>query len=246
LAKKGIYIPSQTGKLTESLLKLIREYKPDRLVLLGDVKQAVSKISMGEWRDIPEFFEDLEGEVEEVIVTLGNHDGDLEPLTPRSVKIHPSSGTVLDMEARVGLFHGHAWPSPEVLSSDILIMGHIHPVVRFRDRLGLWTIRQVWLRTRCDGDDLAKTYLGLQTMKAEGYARELFYEKFALKIGDPSLIIMPSFNDLLGGLSVNHAERRLMGVLLRSESVKLDDFEAYLLDGTFLGKVHRLRHLSRF
>jgi putative SbcD/Mre11-related phosphoesterase len=243
LVKKGIHIPSQSSKLTENILKLIREHNPDRLCLLGDIKQAVSKISWGELRDVPDFFESIEKEVSDITVTLGNHDGDLKALTPRSVTICPSSGSVIDMDSRIGLFHGHAWPSPKVLSSDVILMGHIHPVIRFRDSLGLWTVRQVWLRAACDGEELIRAYGNSRKLKMEGNVIEAFEEKFGVKVGNPRLIIMPAFNDLIGGLSVNRVEKRLMGVLLRSGAVTLDDCEAYLLDGTFIGAIGQLRQL---
>jgi putative SbcD/Mre11-related phosphoesterase len=243
LVKKGIHIPSQSSKLTENILKLIREHNPDRLYLLGDIKQAVSKISWGEWKDVPDFFESIEKEVSDITVTLGNHDGDLKALTPSSVTIHPSSGSVIDMDSRIGLFHGHAWPSPKVLSSDVILMGHIHPVIRFRDSLGLWTVRQVWLRATCDGEKLVRAYVNSRKLKMEGNVIEAFEEKFGVKVRNPRLIIMPAFNDLIGGLSVNRVEKRLMGVLLRSGAITLDDCEAYLLDGTFIGAIGHLRQL---
>lgn len=205
----------------------------------------MSKISLGEWRDVPEFFESIEKEVSDITVTIGNHDGDLQPLTPRSVKICPSSGTVINMDAKIGLIHGHAWPSPMVLNSDIILMGHIHPVIRFRDSLGLWTVRQVWLRALCDGEKLVRAYINSRKMKLIGNVIEAFEHKYGIKVGNPRLIIMPAFNDLIGGLSVNRVEKRLMGVLLRSGAVTLYDCEAYLLDGTFIGMIGQLRRLLR-
>jgi len=243
LVKKGIHIPSQSSKLTANLLKLIRDNNPDQLCLLGDIKQAVSKISLGEWRDVPDFFESIEREVSDITITLGNHDGGLKALTPRSVTICPSSGTIIDMDSRIGLFHGHAWPSPKVLSSDIILMGHIHPVIRFRDSLGLWTVRQVWLRSLCDGEKLVGAYIKSRKLKMVGNIMDAFEQKFGIKVGNPRLIIMPAFNDLIGGLSVNRVEKHLLGVLLRSGAVTLDDCESYLLDGTFIGAIGHLRRL---
>jgi len=58
------------------------------------------------------------------------------------------------------------------------------------------------------------------------------------------MVLMPAFNDLLGGLPVNaEAPKSLLGPLLRTGAVKIDGFEAYLLDGTFLGDVNLLRTL---
>jgi putative SbcD/Mre11-related phosphoesterase len=132
LVDKGIYIPSQTFKIQNRLLQVVGDYRPRSLIILGDVKQAIPRISLEEWKDVPDFFEAIGAAVRVIQVIPGNHDGDLEPLTPPSVKILSANGVVIGGKLRVGLFHGHAWPSPEVLSSDIMVMGHIHPVVRFR------------------------------------------------------------------------------------------------------------------
>jgi metallophosphoesterase superfamily enzyme len=56
---------------------------------------------------------------------------------------------------------------------------------------------------------------------------------------------MPTFNDLMGGLPVNsETPKSLLGPLFRSKAVEVDDFDVYLLDGTFLGRVDFLRGLA--
>jgi metallophosphoesterase superfamily enzyme len=52
---------------------------------------------------------------------------------------------------------------------------------------------------------------------------------------------MPAFNELVGGLSINGSGKSLMGPILRSGGVDLDNAEVYLLDGTYIGIVKRLR-----
>jgi hypothetical protein len=62
------------------------------------------------------------------------------------------------------------------------------------------------------------------------------------KTGKLKVIIMPAFNDLLGGVPVN--EKRpsdeLLGPLLKNEFIDMEKSELYLLDGTFLGKLKNL------
>jgi hypothetical protein len=62
---------------------------------------------------------------------------------------------------------------------------------------------------------------------------------------------MPSFNDFLGGRPVNETRPRkelgaeaLIGPVLRSETVDVDNSELYLLDGTYLGTLNQLRTLN--
>ena len=53
---------------------------------------------------------------------------------------------------------------------------------------------------------------------------------------------MPMFNDLLGGLPVNsEAPDSLLGPLFRKKLEDMDTFDAYMLDGTFMGQVEFLR-----
>jgi len=240
-SESGIYVPSQADKLRKKLLLLVERYKPDRLILLGDVKQAITMVSMEEWREIPKFFETLQVHLDEVIVIRGNHDGDLEPLTTPKIRIIPSSGLTIGSDPRIGLFHGHAWPSPEVLSSEILVMGHIHPVVWFRDRLGLWTVRQVWVKTECSGELMASAYLKYLKVKTRGDPLETFRLRTGLQLRDARLIILPAFNELVGGVSINRLEKRLMGPILRSRGVDVKAAEVYLLDGTYLGMTEQLQ-----
>ncbi|MEE8322051.1 MAG: metallophosphoesterase, partial [Candidatus Bathyarchaeia archaeon] len=101
-SESGIYVPSQADKLRKKLLSLVEKYKPDRLILLGDVKQAITRVSMEEWREIPKFFETLQEHIDEVIVVLGNHDGDLEPLLTPQIRILPSSSLTIGSDPSIG------------------------------------------------------------------------------------------------------------------------------------------------
>ena len=89
LSQKGIHIPSQTLKLKRQLLNLIEETKPKYLILLGDIKDAITNVSMQEWKEIPEFFDTIQQEVSEIHVILGNHDGNLKQLLLEKIKIIP-------------------------------------------------------------------------------------------------------------------------------------------------------------
>ncbi len=132
--------------------------------MLGDVKDAITKVSIEEWKDIPEFFEDINKQVSEIQVILGNHDGNLEPLLPEEVKIIPASGTSF---GDVGLFHGHAWPAPELLTCRSLLTGHVHPTVAICDPMGLRMTRQVFVKVPCNGEKLAKSLLNYLDKKGD-------------------------------------------------------------------------------
>jgi putative SbcD/Mre11-related phosphoesterase len=247
LQEKGIHVPSQTNKLLTKLTAILAEYKPDALVVLGDVKYTVVSSEMGEWRDIPEFFKKLEPRVGSISIVRGNHDANLEPLLPENVQLLPATGAVI---GDVGVFHGHKWPSPQLLGCKTLVMGHLHPVVVFRDPTGCRMTRQVWMRANLDSEALAKTLLQKSRIKIVGSIEETLQKHFGVKLRASELYIMPSFNDFLGGRPINESKPKreigaeaLIGPVLRSEAVDVDDSELYLLDGTFLGTLNQLRSM---
>jgi len=247
LSQRGVHVPSQTPKIKNTLLKLIKECKPTQVIFLGDVKDAIAKVEMEDWRDIPNFFEDIQTEVSDIQVILGNHDGNLEPLLPENVKIIPPTGTSF---GDVGLFHGHAWPAPELLECRSLISGHVHPTVAIRDPMGFRMTRQVLVKAPCNGEQLAKSLLNHLGIKMNTDLSGVLEEQYKVKLNVSQLFIMPTFNQFLGGRPINERKRgkkktgAFIGPILRSGSVNINDAEVYLLDGTFLGTVDQLKALS--
>jgi putative SbcD/Mre11-related phosphoesterase len=246
LQEKGIHVPSQTPKILKKLVDLFVEYKPDALLIVGDVKYTVMTSEPGEWRDIPDFFNEIKNHVREIGVIRGNHDANLEPMLPENVEMHPATGVTV---GDVGLFHGHKWPSPALLGCKTLVMGHLHPVVVFRDPAGFRLTRQAWMRVDCNAEALAKTLLRKHKVKVEGTLEETLQKHYNVKLRSEEMFIMPSFNDFLGGRPVNETSpgkefgaETLIGPVLRSEAVKVDNAELYLLDGTYLGTLNQLRH----
>jgi putative SbcD/Mre11-related phosphoesterase len=247
LQKKGIHVPSQTSKILNKLIGIISEYKPDRLVILGDVKYTVVSHEIGEWQDIPDFFHKLQGYINNIAIVRGNHDANLEPLLPENVELLPATGAVI---GDIGVFHGHKWPSPALLGCKTLAMGHLHPVIVFRDPAGFKITRQVWIRAKCNVEALVKNLLRKSGVKIEGSAAGTLKKYYNIKPKTMEIFIMPSFNDFLGGRPVNetsprkeNASKELIGPVLRSEVVDVDEAELYLLDGTFLGTLNHIRQL---
>lgn len=249
LQKKGIHVPSQTPKLLKKLVALLSRYKPDSLLILGDVKYTVMTSEPGEWHDIPDFFNEIKKYITEVGVIRGNHDANLEPMLPEYVKMHQATGVIV---GDVGLFHGHKWPSPALLQCKTLVMGHLHPVVVFRDPAGFKITRQVWMKANCNAEALTRILLQKHGVKIEGTTAETLQKHYGVKTRAQEIFMMPSFNDFLGGRPVNETRPRkelgseaLIGPVLRSEAVDVDNSEIYLLDGTYLGTLNRLRKLQQ-
>jgi putative SbcD/Mre11-related phosphoesterase len=245
LAKMGINIPYQTDRFLEEILSLVKEHKPDRILLLGDIKHGVPITSFQEKRELPRFFNTLLEEVSVVDVIRGNHDGNIQNLAPEGVEIHPSRGYLIGNKFKVAVIHGHAWPYPKLLSADLLVMGHNHPAVQLNTPLGVRITRRVWVKGKTVPEKLATIFLEQNGIDSEENPLTTFERKFEYEIRDFQVIIMPTFNDLLGGLPVNsETPKSLLGPLFRSEAIQVDDFDVFLLDGTYLGQVDFLRNLA--
>jgi putative SbcD/Mre11-related phosphoesterase len=216
LLEKGICLPSQIPETKERLFRLVVRYQVKKILFLGDVKHNVPRATWREWSELPLFFEELIKKVE-VEVVPGNHDGDLEGMIPKGVKILPVTGV---RYGEVGFVHGHAWPSREVLETKQFVMGHNHPAIELRDEVGGKVVEPVWLKVKLDSEKLPE---------------EVKVEK------PPELIVMPSFSKLVKGAPVNkQLADELIGPLFRCGAANLEEAEVYLLDGTYLGKVGEL------
>ena len=245
LMESGINIPSQTRRLAEAVGELVETHGPDRLLILGDLKHNVPTVSLQERMDVPEFLDQISRMVP-VEVVVGNHDGMLDTLTPPTVTVSPSKGVMLkDGDEAVAFFHGHSWPDPKLLSADVMVMAHIHPTVAFKTRFGFRLFERVWVKCVCDGEALARGYLEYRGTKPGADPKKTFREKFGVSVGDPRLIVMPAFNESLGGAPVNGRVDKQLSPVLRSNAVRVDGCEVYLLDGTYLGDVRHLRALVR-
>jgi putative SbcD/Mre11-related phosphoesterase len=242
LAQQGINIPYQWDRLLEELLEIVREHKPDRLILLGDVKHGVPATSFQEKKEIPNFFNTLLEEVKRIDVTRGNHDANLQKLLPGEVTLHTSKGILFGDGFNVAALHGHAWPKPEILVADTVMMAHNHPSILLNTPLGIKISRRAWIRGKTDTERLAKAFLEQDKVKIEEGILEEFTDYYGFKPKTPEILIMPTFNDLLGGLPVNsESPKSLLGPLFRSGAIDLEGFDVYLLDGSYMGTVSFLR-----
>lgn len=222
--RSGIRIPSQTEKIMERIDSLIRENRAKHLVFLGDVKHNIPVSSFQEDREIPLILKHFAERIKTSLVK-GNHDGDIEKLSPAGVRIYPSSGFGIK---NFWLAHGQGWPPLEALECEYLVIGHDHPAVEFRDKVGSHSVEQCWLVSKTDKEKLEKKY---------GKACRL--EK---------IISVPVFNRLIGGMPFNRKSSNKSGKKFKplSPILQTADWkhsEVYLLDGTFLGTLDGLKRI---
>lgn len=215
LRESGINIPSQTEKMAIHLLKLCKEHEVDELVIVGDLKHNVPMTSRQEYFELPRIFERLKEYVSEVHITKGNHDGSLENFLPQWVAIHGTKGFA---HRGCGFFHGHTWPSKDVMACKYVVIAHQHPTIQFVETLGERDSRQCWVKGHFIKENIKERYPNF----------------------NPELIIIPTFNPLLGGIALNTKEK-LLGPVMTNNLVDMENSEVYLLDGTFLGKLKDLR-----
>ena len=142
LERKGIKIPLQWKEMAEEILDLKEGTGAETLIINGDLKHGIPA-EKWEFRDLRSFFVEIKNAFRNIHLVKGNHDGGMQYEMPSWVTIHPGTGFVY---SGVGIFHGHAWPSEETRKSDILLMGHMHPAVRFTDSLGNSQNEPCWIR----------------------------------------------------------------------------------------------------
>jgi len=218
MAKKGFRIPPYSQKMLDRINALAEANKLNRIVVVGDVKHSIGKVEDIDWGIVPWFFGALLDFFPSVEVVPGNHDALIGSLLPSKVKLHPSEGAVLGTRDKVGVAHGHSWPSAEVISAKTLVMGHSHFRYEMRDRFGGRSKEAVWLFAPYDVADLLKKAGHPESKKGEG-----------------RLVVMPPFNNLVGGQAINAKGGFDFGPILSSGSVRMAEADMFLLDGTRVG-----------
>jgi len=206
-----------TGEvLAEQLLRSVRSAGGDGIIIAGDAKHPIVGTPPALRPVVFDFFGRLLGEGLDVELVLGNHDVGIVRHLPREVVVHPADGIVRE---GVGIFHGHRWPSHEVLRASKLVAGHLHPGFRLAptaaDPEGK---RRCWVRVRVEP---LPTPPRRPRQRPEPAAREI--------------VILPAFNPIAGTESLNRESPARGRSFLYRRFLARGPARAYLLDGTDLG-----------
>jgi len=242
LAQKGVIIPSQAEEMRIRILDLIERTNADSLIIIGDVKHNIFRVSHSEWRGVTRLLEDVSEKVD-VQITLGNHDTNLDSLLPNNIFLHSSKGFLIENDdIKVGFIHGHAWPKPDLLQADYIIMGHNHPVIEMRDGMGGKWFEPAWIELREDKKKIAASFANhLGFHETSNPIDDL--GKGSIQIGSTKIIVVPAFNPLLGGVALNRPDIKFLGPLLSSNIVEKSTAKVKLLDGTYLGSLENCSSL---
>lgn len=218
LARGGVTVPDQTQRLRERVDALVREHGATRLVVVGDLKETIARSSSSDIARLRHFVRGLGVQVD---LVPGNHDADLAWMGIEEVRMHPATGLKLE---DVALTHGHVWPASEVMDARILVTSHNHPMLGLRDELGKLQKEPCWVR-------------GPFTKAAR--------ERYPMLPRGAQFIIMPAFNELLGGTPINalrtDGKKEGLGPLMRNGLYDLAKAKVYTLDGIEVGTVKGLR-----
>ena len=233
---RGVRFPPQHPTILKRIEGLLKKHGISHLFIIGDVKHTILTDSYYNWEFIPEFMETLVRRVETTVIP-GNHDGDLRALLPRDVNIADVHGIIIGPEdEKIGLLHGHSWPSADVLEAKMIVIGHNHPTIRrYRDasvpeigrpsRRRFAGIVPVVLRSELDRNCVRRA-MGI------------------LEVADDTrciVVTLPSFNTLLSGISVNYPMSDFQGPFFENHCVRLSESEVHSIDGIYLGSVEWLR-----
>ncbi len=216
MARKGFRVPSYSLKMVERIRNISEAHKAERILVLGDVKHSVGKVEDIDWGVVPWFFETMLDLFPAVEVVPGNHDGNIRTVLPQRVRLHPSNGAVIgEGRAKIGVAHGHAWPSQAAMKTRNLVIGHSHFTYEMKDEMGARSRESVWVFAK---------YGVAQMMAKAGYSSKTK--------GSGRLAVMPPFNKLVGGQPINRRKSFEFGPVLSSGAIDLEEADIFLLDGT--------------
>jgi hypothetical protein len=187
LAGKGIRVYGTTELMADRTLALMKKHRAKVLVILGDVKDSITRPDSSEMRIIHSFFNQFLGCG--VVLVQGNHDAGLGEL-----------GEVLKVKefsiGDIGLIHGNALPSEELMQKDLIIAAHDHPAIMSAPYEEGGNLEKAWVVLDVKPKEAAKLY-GKPNKKIK-------------------LVLMPAFNDLIVGNDIEGGNR-VLNPLIRKE-----------------------------
>lgn len=186
---------------------LIKQEKPDSLILLGDIKSGIDSISKIEWEAVPLFFE-ISKKIDTVVIP-GNHDANIQKLLPEKVKVTSMSGLVID---DILLTHGHTMPSENLSAIKKIIMGHVHPV--FFQEGSVVDGQRVWVSLKANKNNL-----------------------FPSSKGDLDIIIIPTFNKYFYASHKKHYKKSISPILEKIknfQSAKIVTLDGSIIGNEFM------------
>ncbi len=208
LNARGIQINSgeYVEEMIYELFSIIKKEGPDVIILLGDIKSSVHTITKSEWKNIPDFLQQL-SKITNVFLVPGNHDGNIRHLAPFNIRMMSSKGMMLEDTV---LVHGHAMPSRTVSSVNHLIMGHVHPIF-LRDGSTV-SGQRVWVYMKVDRQILFSNTRGIM-----------------------DIVVMPSFNKYFFSSMQGTHYKKSVSPIIKKIKENVENAIVMMLDGSIVG-----------
>lgn len=137
----------------EKVKTFVGDYTLDSLVILGDLKHSILRPPSNERFLVTSLLTYLSGKGIGIHLIKGNHDSRIEEILSDFKNIHLSEKAWIKIPtSRSGLTliaHGHRRiPSSTLSSSDLLILGHLHPCLKLAGEMGRTVILRIFLEMK--------------------------------------------------------------------------------------------------
>lgn len=208
----GWHLKSSTEERLSRIIACIDTTDPDLVILLGDLKHSVPRITWQEHTELPGVLNAIRKRVP-IGLLPGNHDVGIERYMEEG-ELLPKNGVVID---GTGYLHGHTYPSPD-LAGHLIVSGHHHPVLHLYDEVGC-SLRgsPAFLLAEVDEAVLRMNHAKRPTR----------------------LLLMPAFYEYAGGIDIRTLPES--GISPLSRSIRIDTAEVFLSDGTYIDTLESLR-----
>jgi putative SbcD/Mre11-related phosphoesterase len=174
----GVKLRASTQKMLSEISEICMKQTIDEIIILGDVKFTIGRVSALERREIPLLLEQL-SRLAKTTVILGNHDGALSTILPREVTLHPEPHRVI---GDLCLVHGHTLLPKLPRNVTKVVMGHIHPT--YLREGSVMVGKHVWLLLKVKREALLTKQEGvIELYVLPPFNRELSFEGFAGRSG---------------------------------------------------------------
>ncbi|HIJ07545.1 MAG: Metallophosphoesterase [Methanomicrobiales archaeon 53_19] len=217
LDSAGWHLKSSSESRLQRILNCIEVTDPDLLLILGDLKHSVPRITWQEHTELPEFLDAIRRNVD-LRLLPGNHDPGIERYM-EAEEILNKNGVIID---GTGYLHGHTYPSPD-LAGHLIVAGHHHPVIHLYDEVGC---------------SLRGTPAYLLSEVNEKKLR-------MVETDTPTrLLLVPAFYEYAGGIDIRTIPES--GISPLSRSIRIDTAEVFLQDGTYIDTLGSLRSEAHY
>ena len=212
--KQGISIQSSTEKMQEVLIRLIEQEKPNKVIVLGDVKDSISSMTKSERIQVPKFFREI-SKLVDILVVPGNHDGNIRYLLPEKIELADSRGIKIDSTV---LLHGHTNINETFEGINRVIIGHLHPIYNQQD--SPLSGYQIWSILKAKTDAL-----------------------FGNKKEELEIITVPSFNKELTASGFSVHRKRNICPIIRKTREDINEAVFLTLEGDIIGDINSLSEI---